>query len=141
MPWSRQSGVVPPQAEHAAPQAVFDLHTWQAPLVHCWLVPQAAQAGPHFWLVVQFAHTLAVQYFPGPQCPSAVHATQAVPAVLQTCAVDVQFTQLAPQLASVLHALQVPESHHLPALQSVLVVQSLQTPFEHPKGQLTSVVA
>lgn len=49
--------------------------------------------------------------------------------------------QPAPQCASTLQFLQVPASHHLPALQSGLVVQSLQTPFRQPNGQLTSVVA
>lgn len=95
---------------------------------------------PHFWFVSQARQVFALQYFPAPQWPSAVHATHAVPPALQTWVVLVQFAQLAPQCASLLQVLQVPASHHLPALQSAVVEQSLHTPLEQPNGQFASVV-
>jgi hypothetical protein len=44
-PWSRHRGAAPPQGEHVAPQAPFDLHVVHAPDVQVVLLPQGVSVG------------------------------------------------------------------------------------------------
>jgi len=158
-PLALQTGVVPPQGAHVAPQESARSQNEQAPVTHLLfapqlvsvqlqvvppaqvgvVAPQAAQVAPHLAEVSQDLHALPSQNLPAPHCASFTHATHA-PA-LQIWELVTQFVQLAPQCRSPSHARQVPLSQNLPPpVQSALAAQSLQTPFVQPNAHFWSTV-